>query len=376
MEIRQATSVKQKLGFLLYGKQGTWKSSLCLEFAKFKREDGKPFRVLYIDAEAGSIDSYLDNYEQQGIDIRNILVASTQSLSEAENLINTAANNEEIYIEDENGDEVIALDAENKPFVADAIVLDGLSLMYTARQQALVEFSKKRAGVKAKKKELIGDEKAVAVDGASLEVKDYQTLKFDGQSFILTLLASGKHFAVTCREEEVKETVKGDDNKFLRVATGEKIPQGFKDVAYNVKTVLHLIADEEDGSINAVVEGKDRTEVHKQNEYIVNPTLLDWQVVIDKNKGKKDIRTAKLKVGVAAEVKDIESKAINLDIEEDTSQEEIEKLYNQISDTLKSLNTAQKAKAKKSIIDAGLSQKYRDYTDKETLLKYLNIVKG
>ena len=46
MNIRKATAVKEKLGFLLYGKQGTWKSSLCLEFAKLKREDGEPFRVL------------------------------------------------------------------------------------------------------------------------------------------------------------------------------------------------------------------------------------------------------------------------------------------------------------------------------------------
>ena len=27
MNIRKATAVKEKLGFLLYGKQGTWKSS-------------------------------------------------------------------------------------------------------------------------------------------------------------------------------------------------------------------------------------------------------------------------------------------------------------------------------------------------------------
>ena len=376
MDIRQATSVKQKLGFLLYGKQGTWKSSLCLEFAKFKREDGKPFRVLYIDAEAGSIDSYLDDYAEQGIDNRNILVASTQSISETEELINQAANDDDIYINDEDGNEVVALDGDGQPFRADAIVVDGLSLMYTARQQALVEFSKKRAGVKAKKNELVGDAKTVAVDGAGLEIKDYQTLKFDGQSFILTLLASGKHFAVTCREEDVKETVKGEDNKFQRVATGEKVPQGFKDVAYNVKTVLHLVADEEDGSINAVVEGKDRTKVHKQNEYITNPTLLDWQVVIDRNKGKKDIRTAKLNMSVNAEIKNIEKKATELDIEEDTSQEELDKLYNQISDTLKSLNSTQKAKAQQAIKSANLLLKYREYTDKATLLKYLDIIKG
>ena len=60
---RKGRSIKQKMGFLIYGKQGSGKSSLALEFAKMKREDGKPFRVLYLDSEAGSIDSYLDDYE-------------------------------------------------------------------------------------------------------------------------------------------------------------------------------------------------------------------------------------------------------------------------------------------------------------------------
>ena len=79
-EYQKSNSSKRKTCFLLYGKQGTWKSSLCLEFAKFKREDGEPFRVLYIDAEAGSIDSYLEGYEAQGVDTSNILMLTHSHL--------------------------------------------------------------------------------------------------------------------------------------------------------------------------------------------------------------------------------------------------------------------------------------------------------
>lgn len=144
---------------MIYGRQGTWKSSLCLEFAKMKREDGKPFRVLYIDAEAGSIDSYLDKLTEQGVDSRNIFIASTQSLTEARDLIKTVSANEEIYyFDDEDNEEKTALDADGNIFIADAIVVDGLSLLYTARQQGIVEFSRKRANVRAKKKEIIGEE--------------------------------------------------------------------------------------------------------------------------------------------------------------------------------------------------------------------------
>lgn len=379
MNIRKATAVKEKLGFLLYGKQGTWKSSLCLEFAKFKREDGEPFRVLYIDAEAGSIDSYLEGYEAQGVDTSNILIAYTQSLTEAENLIKTASANEEIYLTDDNGDDVLAVDSNGDKFVADAIVVDGLSLLYTARQQGIVEFSKKRAGVRAKKKEMVGDEKFVAIEGAGLEVKDYQTLKFDGQSFILDLLASGKHFAVTCREEDVKENMKDKDGQFKMVATGEKRPQGFKDVAYNVKTVLHMIQDEESGEVVAIVEGKDRTNIYPQNQFIEHPSLLTWQKVIDRNKNKKEVNVvSSLNNSVNIEAKNIEETAIKDDDEVSSKviDSSVEELKSKISTTLKSLVSTKKAKAKNLIIEAGLSPTYKQIEDSATLQKYLSILES
>ena len=32
--------------------------------------------------------------------------------------------------------------------------------------------------------------------------------------------------------------------------------------------------------------------MHKQDEILIEPTLLDWQIIIDKNKGKKDFTIA------------------------------------------------------------------------------------
>lgn len=49
-------------------------------------------------------------------------------------------------------------------------------------------------------------EKEVAIDGAGIKIK-LQTLKFEGQDLILDLLACGKHFAVTCREEDEKKII-------------------------------------------------------------------------------------------------------------------------------------------------------------------------
>ena len=55
---RKASVTQSKLGMILYGKQFTGKSTMAMQFAYFKRPDGKPFRVLYLDPETGSIDDY------------------------------------------------------------------------------------------------------------------------------------------------------------------------------------------------------------------------------------------------------------------------------------------------------------------------------
>lgn len=104
---------------------------------------------------------------------------------------------------------------------------------------------------------------------------------------ILDLMASGKNFVVTAREKAIKKSVKGDNGQIQMIDTGEVCPQGFKQVDYNVKTVLHTEVDE-DGTVIAIVEDKDRTGVKSQGEVIKNPSLLDWQDVITKNINRQE----------------------------------------------------------------------------------------
>lgn len=381
---RGGSKVMTNLAFLIYGEQGTWKSSLCLEYLKYKREDGKPFRVLYIDPEQGSIDSYLEDYENDGYDLRNIFIIYTQSISEVKEFIRRAKDNEDFYEFDEEGNETetIYLDADEIPFRPDAIVVDGITLLYVAKQQSMLNFSKKRATVRAKKNELIGMEKEVAIDGASIEIKDYQSLKFEGQDLILDLLACGKHFAITCREEDEKEQYKDKDGSIKSMATGRKQPSGFKDVRYNVKTVLRTFKDD-DGIIKALVENKDRTKVHKQDEILIEPSLLDWQVVIEKNKGKKDFTIANnLNKSVDKEMAAIEkenarfdevwndSKANNSDIELKNTED----YHDAIKNAITKLSTKDKSLKQAKIAEAGLPKAYQKLKDIEELKRYLNIV--
>ena len=71
---RKAKQAKTKLNMIIYGDTFTGKTTLASQIAYFKRDDGKPFRVLYIDAESGGLDSYLDEMESNGINLDNIYI--------------------------------------------------------------------------------------------------------------------------------------------------------------------------------------------------------------------------------------------------------------------------------------------------------------
>ena len=80
MKTRAANKIQTKLVTLLYGATFSGKTTLGLQLADFKRNDGKPFRVAVIDAEGGGVDDAVDELEDRGIDTRNIHIFYTQSL--------------------------------------------------------------------------------------------------------------------------------------------------------------------------------------------------------------------------------------------------------------------------------------------------------
>ncbi|MEO2600945.1 AAA family ATPase [Clostridium butyricum] len=376
---RSGKAIKTKMGFLLYGKQGSGKSSMAVEFAKMKREDGKPFRLLYLDTEAGSIDSYLEDLENEGVDLDNIYIVYTQSLKEVNEYVSKVTKSEDLYeLDEETGAETdeIVLDADGKPFRADAIVIDSVSVLYIASQAGLTEFSKLRAKVRADKNELTGLEKKVSVEGAGLEIKDYNTLKFSGQDLVLSLLGCGKHFAVIAREQDEKQTKEtSEKGKFTSVSTGNKIPDGFKDLAYNVKTVIHMIEDDM-GNIMAEIKDKDRTKIHKRGEIIENPTLLDWEVLVSKNKGKKDYTLSNsLNEAVSKELDSFIEKDDTMSADNKTNTDEsIDELKNKIKNIVDSLSPTKKKSLKPRLEKVGLTTKFSTFDKIEDLNLFLKIV--
>ena len=380
---RKASVTQSKLGMILYGEQFTGKSTMAMQLAYFKRPDGKPFRVLYLDPETGSIDDYLGELEANGVDLENIYIVYTQSLGEVREYIAKVKNGEDLYVlDEETGDETdeVLLDADGEPFRADAIVVDGTSILNLTTKQGLIEFSKKRNKVKADKDGLVGDARLVKIEGAGMELKDYQTINFKGQDLILDLMASGVHYIVTARETDEKETIKQADGSTMSVTTGRKIPDGFKGMTYNVKTEVRMFRNE-DGVVCAHVK-KDRTHTHEDNIIIEDPTLVDWQAVIDKTADKKAF-VVKNDLTKAVDVEqNIYSKEIlgkvgdpanDESTEENNSGVDIEAMKKEIIAKRNALPPMEKKAMKEKLEAEGLPTAYKNVTDAIVLQKVLNM---
>lgn len=378
---RKASVTQSKLGMILYGEQFTGKSTMAMQLAYFKRPDGKPFRVLYLDPETGSIDDYLGELEANGVDLENIYIVYTQSLGEVREYIAKVKNGEDLYVlDEETGDETdeVLLDADGEPFRADAIVVDGTSILNLTTKQGLIEFSKKRNKVKADKDGLVGDARLVKIEGAGMELKDYQTINFKGQDLILDLMASGVHYIVTARETDEKETIKQADGSTMSVTTGRKIPDGFKGMTY--KTEVRMFRNE-DGVVCAHVK-KDRTHTHEDNIIIEDPTLVDWQAVIDKTADKKAF-VVKNDLTKAVDVEqNIYSKEIlgkvgepanEESAEENSSGVNIEAMKKEIIAKRNALPPMEKKAMKEKLEAEGLPTAYKNVTDATVLQKVLDM---
>ena len=390
MRARKATTVKKKINMLLYGESFCGKSTFASQAVYLKNEDGSPMKILYIDAESGSIDNYLDEMEHNNVALDNILIIYTQSLGEVLDCIKKVKDDEDFYEVDETGAEtdIVVTDADGRPFRADMIIVDGVTVLHTAAQQGLLEFSKKRARVRADNKGLVGDEKLISIEGSSLETRDWGAISYKGASLCLSLLGTGKHSIVTCREKMETVTEKNNRGETVSVPTGRKIPAGFKDIQYNMHTVIRFYRNDDD-EVCAFVE-KDRTGVHP-NEELIDPSILDWQQLIDNSVGKTNfVLNNNLDEAVSteqeiysAEVMSNATKSMSksdmerakmTDATPDTSTEDITALKAEIKAAISKLSPVEKKEMQGKLTAAGLPTAYTKENNTETLAKILSIV--
>ena len=388
MKTRAANKIQKKLVILLYGATFSGKTTLGLQLADFKRNDGKSFRVAVVDAEGGGVDDAVEDLEARGLDTRNIHIFYTQSLQELTTILDKIKNHETFYEYDEDGNETDEpiLDADGEEFFPDALLIDGTSIFRLTSEQGLLELSKKRNTIKADKDGLVGAERFVKIQGADLEFKDYKKLNYSGQNLVLDLMAIGINVVLTAREKD--ETIQKIDKngQQVSVSTGKKVHDSFKGIDYNVKTVLHMYQDSETGQICAEVV-KDRTKVHKAGDIIEDPTLLDWQTIIDRNSDRKEfVLKNDLDKAVETEQKMYEKEAMELhnslkgnsttsNTSDDEETSNIEAMKADIRAKINALPPVKKKEMKEKLEGAGLPTSYKNVTDVEILKKVLDMLK-
>lgn len=381
MKTRTADKIQTKLVMLLYGATFTGKTTLGLQLADFKRQDGKPFRVAVVDAEGGGVDNAIEELQDRGVDTRNIHIYYTQSVKELSSILEKIKNHSTFYAYDEDGNETDEplLDADGNEFYPDAILIDGTTIFRLTSEMGLLELSKKRNTIKADKDGLVGSERYVKIQGSDLEFKDYKKLAQTGQNLILELMAIGIHVVLTAREKDLTEQKIDKNGQVVSIPIGKTF-DSFKGIDFNVKTVVRTYQDEETGQICAKVI-KDRTKVHKAGEIIEDPTLLDWAVAVERNADKKEfVLKNDLHKAVEIEQKMYEEEANELVSElsssstSNSNETEVKNLRAKIIELRNSLPPAKKSSAKTVLQEKGLPIKYADVTDTVILKEVIEVI--
>lgn len=376
---RKGSAIRNKINLLLYGSQFTGKSTLAMQVALLKDENGENYRTLVFDCESGGMDEAIDNVVSQGASPDDIYVIYTQSITEIKQYINKVSNNEDLYELNEEGEETdtVVLDSHGKPFRAQAVVIDGTSVLKMTTQNSLINLSQKRNKLKAEKAGATAEEKYIAVANAGMELKDWGKMGTIAQDFVLSLMSLPCSVVLTAREKDETISQKDNDGHIVSVATGKKVPDSLKGIEYNAKMIFRMYSDEETGDICAYVE-KDRTKTHELGEVLIDPTLLDYQDMLDKSIGmvsfnvKNDFNKA-----VETEQKILEREILGPNYqEEDKNNDEADcaAIIKQIKDTIGAMPLPDKKSKREAIKAAGLPDQYQKLTDVETLSKILSIV--
>ena len=384
MKIRQGGLIRPKLNMLFYGAPGTGKSTQALEIAKFKREDGTPFRVFCFDIESGGVDEVLEELENQGVDTRNIFVAYTQSLSEVELYVSKIAKGETLYYLDDEGEETDEeiLDAYGEKFAPDAVIVDGTSVLKLTNTQSLLQLSQKRNRIKAKNNGGTAEEIYVATQNAGLELKDYNQLNYAGQRLVLSLMALPVSVILTAREKDEKVSAKDANGQFTSTPTGRKIPDSFAGIDYNIKTQIRMFRNEDEEVCYSIE--KDRTHTFEKGSVVINPSLTAFETTLNKGAGRKSFAIKNdLDDAIQKDRQIFEKEVLGDVLEEDVPASEdgvdVESLVASINEVMRGLSQADRDKKKAALASAALPATpaaIKKVSDAATLNRILEIIKA
>jgi len=371
--------LNHKINAYIMGDFFSGKTTLGLQLAKLHDENGEPIRLLVIDCESNGVSFALDELEEDGVDLDNVYTVWTQSLAEVTHYIEQVANGQPLHELGPDGEELdeYVLDAKGRPFVPTAIFLDGATILKMTCQQSLLNLSRKRARVRATRDGLTGEAKAVAIDGAGLEYKDYNSLNFSGQELILDLTGSNVHWIISAREKKETKSVKVG-GQIQSVETGKIVSDAFKGAEFNASTVLRLFRDEDDPDTVKMQVLKDRSKTWAVGQIVENPSILDMQPMIDKHSGKDVVIKNTMDQAVETEMKIYQEKAgiTETENEEDSSPtQDLDALRKEVKKYHSKMNPEQRKQFSDKIKSEGLPTSLGKIEDTSDMSRVVVIAK-
>ncbi|MGL5971448.1 MAG: hypothetical protein ACRCZL_05470, partial [Cetobacterium sp.] len=236
------------------------------------------------DAEFKAIEGFNEAWiESKGVEFDNVCEIRTRDLDLMYILLERFTKGHPIPKLDEN-DKVIngefELDSEGNPFVADAIVLDSISVIHDLLIEGRTEIVKKRTNIKIAKDGLFGDEKDIALENMGLQFLDYAKLKTKALKMVRDLQTiTGKHVFFVSRAKDAKES-KLVNGKMEQIDLGYEIMDAtsFKFLPYEVSLIVHTQL--KNGVVTYTIE-KDSTGVNEQGKVTAEFDMKDYESYIN-----------------------------------------------------------------------------------------------
>lgn len=324
MARRQIGKTEVSVKGMLYGKEGTRKSNTAMQIATILKKDGKPMKVLLLDLEYKAIEGYNEAWlESRGVNFENLCEIRTRDLSLIQILLENFTKGlpiPKLDVDDKIIEGQYELDADGNPFIADAVVLDSISVINDLLVEGRNEIIKKRANIKIIKDGLFGDEKELYLENVGMQFLDYAKLKTKALKMVRDLQAvTGKHVFFVARAKDAKES-KLVNGKMEQIDLGYEIMDAtsFKFLPYEVSLIIHT--QNVNGMVTYTVE-KDSTGVNTQGAVLTDFDLCmysDYINNVNRNQLLKvksyeeNLNNAKNFTDDAEDINDVKLKMYNL----------------------------------------------------------------
>lgn len=328
---------------MVWGREGTQKSNLASQLAKFTSKEGRPLRLLYIDLEYKSLSGFNEGWLQsQGVNVENVLEFRTRNVNHITHLIDRVINKlpiqemrtvvkeiwdskelKNVKVESEEFvHDVYELDADGQPFIADAIVIDSITILQDMLVEGREEVVERKLNLKLSMDGATSAEKEIALDNQGMQIRDWSIVTKKARKLIKDLVAStGIHQIYVCRAKEAKAKKDVGAKAWEQVGLGYDEPScaRFKEIEFELDLIIQQESDKQGNITSKII--KDSTDTFKKFEIIENLDLTVYEK-FTKGEGKieapknnsyeKDMLVAQERVDDTIEETDKEKRYLNI----------------------------------------------------------------